>query len=209
MDNGIHTYQNGVHCWGHTIYPCALDRCLRYVNHAKMSKHVFWLYGLSGAGKTTLASALVNRLKDAGCPTLILDGDALRSGLCRDLGFTQEDRLENVRRAAELARLLSEQGYVVLVALMAPHERMRQLARSIVGESFFHEVYLSCDYATCSARDPKGLYAKAAAGEVNQFPGKDMVFEEPQNPDLVLQTDIKSVEDCVETLLAMMLQETN
>lgn len=134
---------------------------------SKTFKCVLWLYGLSGAGKTTLATALANRLKDAGCPTLVLDGDALRSGLCQDLEFTQEDRLENVRRAAELARLLSEQGYVVLVALMTPHERMRQLARSIVGESSFYEVYLSCDYAACSRRDPKGLYAKAAAGKVN------------------------------------------
>lgn len=170
---------------------------------AKFSKRVFWLYGLSGAGKTTLARQLARRLHEHGCPTFVLDGDVLRSGLCRDLGFAQEDRLENVRRAAELARLLSEQGQLVISALMTPHESMRRLARSVIGDALFYEVYLRCDYSTCALRDPKGLYARADAGGTCHFPGKDMVFEEPQEPDLVLETAGKSVEDCVETLLAV------
>ena len=132
---------------------------------------------------------------------MILDGDALRSGLCQDLGFTAEDRHENVRRAAELARLLCMQGHVVISALMTPHQSMRQLARSIVGDAMFYEVYLRCDYATCAQRDPKSLYRRAETGETNHFPGKDMPFEEPLQPDLILETDRTSITDCVEILL--------
>lgn len=174
---------------------------------AKPPQRVFWLYGLSGAGKTTLADQVAKRLQAEGHAPLVLDGDSLRSGLCRDLGFAQEDRLENVRRTAELARLLSRQGHVVISALMTPHESMRQLARSIIEDDFFYEVYLRCDYGTCAQRDPKGIYARADAGEAKHLPGKDMVFEEPPRPDLVLETASKSVEDCVEALFTMITRE--
>lgn len=176
--------------------------------NALFPKRVFWLYGLSGAGKTTLADQVAKRLQARGHAPLVLDGDALRSGLCRDLGFAPEDRLENVRRTAELARLLSAQGHLVICALMTPHESMRRLARSIVGNESFHEVYLRCDYDTCARRDPKGLYAGAEAGELKHLPGKDMAFEEPLRPDLVLETDRRSVEECADTLLAVIRRET-
>ena len=159
--------------------------------------HVCWLYGLSGAGKTTLATATACALRAAGHPTVILDGDQLRSGLCHDLGFAPEDRLENVRRTAEMAKMLCEQGFMVLVALMTPQENMRQLARAIVGNERYTEVYVRCDFATCAQRDAKGLYARAAAGQLRHFPGKDMEFEEPSSPHLLLDTANKTIESCV------------
>lgn len=170
-------------------------------------QRVFWLYGLSGAGKTTLANQVAKRLQEKGHAPLVLDGDALRSGLCMDLGFAQEDRLENVRRTAELARLLSAQGHLVISALMTPHESMRQLARRIIGDALFYEVYLRCDYSTCARRDPKGLYARAVAGVAKHLPGKDMAFEEPTRSDLVLETGRRSVQECVEALLSVITLE--
>lgn len=161
---------------------------------------VIWLYGLSGAGKTTLAMATAQALHAAGRPTVMLDGDRLRSGLCHDLGFTPEDRLENVRRTAEMAKLLCEQGFTVLAALMTPQERMRHLARTIVGGASFNEVYVKCDFATCAQRDPKGIYVSVAAGKLRHFPGQDLVFEEPTAPHLVLDTITYSIEECVSML---------
>lgn len=161
---------------------------------------VCWLYGLSGAGKTTLATATVRALNAASHPAVILDGDQLRSGLCHDLGFSLKDRLENVRRTAEMAKLLCDQGFMVLAALMTPQENMRRLARAIVGEDRFNEVYLRCDFSTCAQRDPKGLYASAAAGKLRHFPGQDMAFEEPRSRHLVIDTASYSIESCVHQL---------
>lgn len=164
-------------------------------------KGVFWLYGLSGAGKSTLATEAAKALRTIGQSVVILDGDKLRLGLCRDLGFSPEDRLENVRRTAELAKVLCEQGVIVIAALMTPHENMRQLARGIVGEAHFHEVYVKCDFPTCARRDSKGLYARAANGEITHFPGKDLMFEEAQTPNLVLDTSNSTVVSSVRQLL--------
>jgi adenylyl-sulfate kinase len=161
---------------------------------------VFWLYGLSGAGKSTLAMATASALHAAGHPTVILDGDHLRSGMCNDLGFSSKDRLENVRRTAEMAKLLCEQGFIVLVALMTPQENMRQLARTIVGDESFNDVYIKCDFATCMRRDPKGLYVRATAGHLRYFPGFDLIFDEPRTPNLVLDTDKNSIDLCVKLL---------
>lgn len=163
-------------------------------------KGVFWLYGLSGAGKTTLSMAAAQSLRAAGQATVLLDGDQLRSGLCQDLGFTTEDRKENIRRTAELAKMLCEQGFFVLVALMTPQQHMRELARTIVGEADFKEVYLQCDFATCARRDPKGLYARAATGKIRYFVGRDLAFEEPSAPHLILDTASHSIESCVQML---------
>jgi adenylylsulfate kinase len=172
---------------------------LRYFED--ISSQVFWLYGLSGAGKSTLGFAVAEILNESNKPTIILDGDSLRMGLCQDLGFSPEGRLENVRRTAELAKLLREQGFIVIAALMTPREDMRQMARSIIGDCFFKEVFVKCDYATCANRDTKGLYAKAASGILSQFPGKDFVFENPVKPDLVLDTVNSSIEECVNSLM--------
>lgn len=166
------------------------------INHPK----VCWLYGLSGAGKTTLATAAARALTAASHPAVILDGDQLRSGLCHDLGFAPKDRLENVRRTAELAKLLCDQGFIVLAALMTPQENMRRLARAIVGEERLREIYVKCDFDTCARRDPKGLYASASAGKLRYFPGQDMAFEEPRSSHLVLDTASLSLESCLHLL---------
>jgi len=171
------------------------------MNCDALNPKVYWLYGLSGAGKTTLITATAHALFLAGRPTVILDGDQLRCGMCSDLGFTMRDRLENVRRTAEVAKLICKQGYIVMVALMTPSRAMRHLARAIIGSERFSEVYVKCDFETCSRRDPKGLYALANAGRIIHFPGKDLVFEEPISPDLVVDTKITSQESCVCTLL--------
>lgn len=165
----------------------------------KQSK-VYWLYGLSGAGKTTLAMAAVRAFNTNNYPAVILDGDQLRLGLCQDLGFSLEDRLENVRRTAEIAKLLCDQGFMVLAALMTPQENMRRLACNIVGKERFNEVYLKCDFSICAQRDPKGLYASATVGKLRHFPGQDMVFEEPKSPHLVLDTANHSIEVCIQLL---------
>ncbi len=170
---------------------------------------VIWLYGLSGAGKSTIANAAAEVLRASQQAVLVIDGDDLRGGLCRDLGFTVEDRMENVRRAAEIARLFCDQGFVVLSALMTPHEEMRRLARSVVGEKYFREVYVKCDLATCVRRDPKGLYARAVAGKIAHLPGKDFDFESPVKPDLLLDTENQKVESCVERPLQAFRSEAS
>ncbi|MBE2284525.1 MAG: adenylyl-sulfate kinase [Prosthecobacter sp.] len=160
---------------------------------------VIWLYGLSGAGKTTLAQQAARQLRSDGRQVVVLDGDELRAGLCRGLGYTEEGRLENVRRAAELARLLSCQGVLVLVALMTPQCRMRELAGQILGD-VLTTIHLRCDHAVCAARDVKGLYRQAASGQVTHLPGCDMVFEEATNNELSLDTGTRSQEECLNQL---------
>ena len=164
---------------------------------------VIWLYGLSGAGKTTLAQQAAWRLRAKGKQVVVLDGDELRSGLCRGLAYTEEDRLENVRRAAELARLLSVQGFLVLVALMTPLCRMRELARQIIG-SALTTICLCCDSVVCAARDVKGLYRKAATGVITDLPGRDMTFEWANDGELTLDTGTLSEEECLRQLMNIM-----
>jgi len=161
---------------------------------------VLWLCGLSGSGKSTIAGALEHVLHDKGRYVIRLDGDNLRTGLNSNLGFSDDDRLENIRRTAEVAKVMAANGVIVLCSLITPRGAFRDLARGILGEDF-REIYVKADYATCESRDPKGLYAKAAAGEVASFTGRDSIFEEPQNPDLVLDTESLSVEDSVFEIL--------
>ncbi|MFT8790919.1 adenylyl-sulfate kinase [Komagataeibacter saccharivorans] len=148
---------------------------------------VFWMTGLPGAGKSTLARAAENRLFARGIDVSVLDGDTLRAGLCSDLGFSDADRRENVRRAAAVARILAESGQVVIVALISPTVADRELARQIVGEGF-HEIFIDTPQATCEQRDPKGLYAAARAGKIEGFTGIDAPYEAPANPALRLET---------------------
>ena len=157
---------------------------------------VLWFTGLSGAGKSTLAVALQACLNTTyHIPTIILDGDILRRGLCCDLGFSPRDRTENIRRASELARLLSDNGQYVIAALITPTEKDRQLARHIIGEDRFHQIYIKADIATCSKRDPKGLYQKAFSGEIKEFTGISSPFEEPETSELVIETQGKTLEE--------------
>ncbi len=162
---------------------------------------VIWLTGLSGAGKSTIAMAAQRRLFEAGRQVVVLDGDNLRHGLNGDLGFTPEDRKENVRRAAEVARLFADAGSLVFVSLISPYVADREGARQIAGGRFL-EVFVRADVATCQARDPKGLYAKAATGEIKQFTGVSADYERPAAPDLVLDTDALTVEGSTDRLLA-------
>jgi adenylylsulfate kinase len=157
---------------------------------------VIWLCGLSGSGKSTIANEAERVLHQQGRLTAILDGDNLRTGLNVNLGFSDVDRLENVRRAAEVAKLFVEQGIVTFVSLITPHGVLRDLARGILGADLL-EVYVKASFQTCAVRDVKGLYAKASAGEIGDFTGKDSAFEEPQQADLVLHTETQSIAECV------------
>lgn len=149
---------------------------------------VLWLTGLSGSGKTTLVRSAARVLKGRGYPVATLDGDQLRRGLCRDLGFSMADRRENIRRAAALAREYAALGNVVLGAFISPLASMRALARETVGPARFREVYVSTPLETCRRRDPKGLYRRAAAGEIEGLTGVDSAYEAPVAPDLRIDT---------------------
>jgi len=177
-----------------------LDRAAKE-NLLRQKGIVVWLYGLSGSGKSTIANEVERVLHGDGRMTVILDGDNLRTGLNSNLGFTDDDRTENVRRVAETAKLLAGQGIIVFVSVITPLRRHRAAAREIVGASDFHEVYVKADFDTCAQRDPKGLYAKAKEGKIGQFTGKDSGFEEPENAELVLDTQSLSVEHCAAGLL--------
>jgi len=163
--------------------------------------HVFWLFGLSGSGKSTLAYGLERLLHRDGVLVQVLDGDNVRTGLNSNLGFSDEDRCENIRRIAEVAKLFVSSGNVVIVSFITPKKSYRELAKSIVGEGDFTAVYVNASFEACAARDVKGLYAKAKAGEVKQFTGKDSVFEPAQNDEaLILNTEASNYESCLETL---------
>lgn len=162
---------------------------------------VLWLTGLSGAGKSTLAYALEARLYLLGRRCIVLDGDSLRGGLCADLGFTPENRHENLRRAAEVAKLFAESGLICIAAFISPTSLDRAMVRDIVGPGDFSEVYLNCSLQVCEARDVKGLYRRARAGEIAEFTGITSPYETPLQPTLTLVTEYLSVEDCVQQLI--------
>ncbi len=161
---------------------------------------VVWMCGLSGSGKSTIANAVERVLHQQGRFTTILDGDNLRTGLNSNLGFTDQDRLENIRRFAEVAKIFVSQGIITFVSAITPRGELRDLARGILGEDLF-EVFIKASYEACEKRDVKGLYAKAARGEIQHFTGKDGSFEPPQNADLVLDTENTSIEDAAFELL--------
>jgi bifunctional enzyme CysN/CysC len=161
---------------------------------AKDEGRVLWFTGFSGAGKTTLALALEKKCRDQGRKVIVLDGDVLRQGLCRDLGFSPEDRSENLRRAAEVAKLFADAGFLVITAFISPLEQHRHTAREIIGENRFSEVHVDAPMATCERRDVKGLYAKARRGEILDFTGVSAHFEAPRAPALHLSTAEYSVE---------------
>jgi adenylylsulfate kinase len=154
-----------------------------------------WMCGLSGSGKSTIANAAERVLHKQGHFTIILDGDNLRAGLNANLSFTDEDRLENIRRIAELTKVLVENGVIVFISAITPRGEFRDLARGIVGEQNLFEVFVKASYEACEKRDVKGLYAKAARGEIANFTGKDNSFEPPTNPELTLNTEQLSIED--------------
>lgn len=163
--------------------------------------HVLWLTGLSGAGKSTLAYALEQRLHHQQRRCVVLDGDHLRGGLCADLGFTPEARNENLRRAAEVAKLLVDSGLVCIAGFISPTLLDRAMVRDIIGPNDFSEIYIDCALKVCEARDVKGLYRRARAGEIADFTGITSPYEPPPAPDLALKTANQSIEQCVQQLM--------
>ncbi len=165
---------------------------------------VCWLFGLSGSGKSTLALGLERKLFEEGRIVQVLDGDNIRTGLNRDLGFGEVARRENIRRVAETAKLFAQAGVIVVASFITPREGLRQLAREIIGEKDFYNVYVKASFTTCAARDPKGLYKKAATGEVTQFTGHDQEFEDPLAlpANLVIDTEKLNYEASLEKLHA-------
>ena len=147
---------------------------------------LLWFTGLSGSGKSTVAGAVEQALHQLGASTYLLDGDNVRHGLCRDLGFSDEDRKENIRRVGEVARLMVDAGLIVLSAFISPHRAERQMVRDMLGEGRFIEVFVDTPLAICEARDPKGLYKKARAGELRNFTGIDAVYEAPEQAEIHL-----------------------
>jgi len=167
----------------------------------KHSGLVVWLTGLSGSGKSTIAIDAEKALFERGFYVVRLDGDHLRQGLCADLGFSPQDRAENIRRAGEVARLFYENGAVVLASFISPTRQMRAGVRQRLPRGAFIEVYVCASLETCMARDPKGFYARALRGEISSYTGIDSLFEEPRCPDMVLDTDRQDVGECVNQLM--------
>lgn len=168
---------------------------------------VIWLTGLPGAGKSTLAMAVENRLFELGAFVYVLDGDNVRMGLSRDLGFSADDRAENIRRVSEVAALFADAGAIVIAAFISPSRKDREVARGAAGDAF-HEVYVAADLATCESRDPKGLYKRARRGEIAEFTGVSAPYEAPTNPAVRIDTANEALEVCVEQLVAYVVGVT-
>ena len=162
---------------------------------------VIWISGLSAAGKSTLSVMLRDELQSRGIPVFLLDGDLLRSGLCRDLGFSLSDREENIRRAAEVAKILSEAGTTVIAAFITPLEKMRRDLRAVLGGNGFIEIFLDCPLEVCESRDPKGIYRQAISGKLADLTGVSSPFEVPQSADLVLPTGVLGYEETLSAVL--------
>jgi len=165
---------------------------------------VLWFTGLSGSGKSTIANAVEKKLYDAGRLTYLLDGDNIRHGLNKDLGFSINDRTENIRRIAEVGKLFVGAGIITLAAFIAPIIEDRKNARNIIGDSFI-EIFVDCSLDICMGRDPKGLYEKAKMGEIKNFTGIDSPYEKPVNPEIVVRSDIQSVDECVEDIVQYLI----
>ncbi len=165
---------------------------------------VLWFTGLSGSGKSTLAMALQEALFKQGCQVTVLDGDNVRHGLNAGLGFGAEDRVENLRRVAEVSKLFAESGFIVLTSFISPFRQERAQSRKIISPLPFYEIYVHVDLETAESRDPKGLYKKARAGEIKNFTGLDSPYEAPNHPDLLIANSAQSIEAGIEQLLTFL-----
>ncbi|MEX0967223.1 MAG: adenylyl-sulfate kinase [Bacteroidia bacterium] len=184
------------------IHPLQGHKVGRPEKEALLKQHgkVLWLTGLSGSGKSTLAKGLEERLIASGHLTMLLDGDNLRTGLNSNLSFTEADRLENIRRVAEVSRLFLSAGVITINSFISPTLEIREMARKIIGPEDFLEVYVNSPLAVCEDRDVKGLYEKARNGEILNFTGIDAPFEEPESPAFEIRTDKFSIEESVQRL---------
>lgn len=169
----------------------------------KNIKKVIWFTGLSGSGKSTLSKRLVNYLKGKKYSCIILDGDEIRAGLCSDLKFDEQDRVENIRRIAEISSLMIKQNDFVVVATISPNNKLRDCARNIIGKDFFKLVYLSASFESCKARDPKGLYKKASSGKIQNFTGLTSVFQAPVKYDLEIDTSQMTIKQSFDELIKL------
>jgi len=174
-----------------------IDRLSRAKKLNQMPK-LIWFTGLSGSGKSTISDSLENMLFEKGFSTYCLDGDNIRFGLCKGLGFSIEERTENIRRIAEVANLMLDAGLVVLASFISPLKSQRYLVREIVGEENFIEVYVSTPIKECEKRDIKGLYKKAKSGEIKNFTGVSSVYEPPENPDIIVDTSDLSIDQSIQ-----------
>ncbi len=167
---------------------------------------ILWFTGLSGSGKSTLAHAVEEKLFSMGIHTYVLDGDNIRTGLNKDLGFSEEDRKENIRRIGEVAKLFVDAGLIVLTAFISPYRRDRDFVRNLVEEGEFIEVYVKCPLEVCEQRDVKGLYKKARQGIIKNFTGIDDPYEEPLSPEITVETDKESVEESVDKIISYLIK---
>jgi adenylylsulfate kinase len=171
----------------------------------KQRSLVLWFSGLSGSGKTTLSDALEEELFKRGYKTYILDGDKIRDGLCKDLGFSEEDRTENIRRVGEVANLMRDSGLIVLSAFISPFEKDRQVVRQTIGADNLVRIFVDCPLEICEQRDVKGLYKKARTGEIKKFTGISSPFEIPEESELILKTAENSIEELIGMILEFIL----
>jgi adenylylsulfate kinase len=183
--------------------------CVTRAEREKRNNHkslIIWFTGLSNSGKSTIAHALEEKLFEMGCCTFVFDGDNVRHGLCGDLGFSREDRTENIRRIGEMAKLFVEAGLIAVTAFISPFRSERERVRSLVGDGNFVEVYCKCPIEICEKRDVKGHYRRARAGEIKEFTGVSSPYEEPENPDLILDTSCNTVEECVRAVVGLLIE---
>ncbi|MBC8147515.1 MAG: adenylyl-sulfate kinase [Bacteroidetes bacterium] len=173
----------------------------------KQNPKVIWLTGLSGAGKTTVALALEKEIQRKGYFTKVFDGDIIRKGINKDLGYSIDNRMENIRRISEVTKLFLDSGLIIICSFISPTEEIREMAKSIIGKRNFIEVYVNSPFDVCEKRDPKGLYAKARKGLIKNFTGIDSIYEAPIDPDIELKTDIWTERETVKYLLDKIMKQ--
>lgn len=193
------------------IYPIFNRMLTRADKEELLKQHsvMIWFTGLSGSGKSTIAIALERELQKRGLLCRILDGDNIRSGINNNLGFSEEDRIENIRRIAEIGKLFVDTGIITIAAFISPNNDLREMAANIIGKDNFLEIFISTPLEECERRDVKGLYAKARRGEIKNFTGISAPFEAPENPALSLDTSVLSVEESVNRLLELILPKVS
>jgi adenylylsulfate kinase len=168
---------------------------------------ILWFTGLSGSGKSTVANEVAYQLYKRGNFSYVLDGDNIRHGLNKDLGFSPEDRDENIRRISEVAHLFSDAGVIAITAFISPYQKLRDFCRTLQDENRFYEIYCHASLKTCEIRDPKGLYKKARAGQIKEFTGIDAPYEKPVNPELIIDTENYDVEECAQQVIKKLQQD--
>ncbi len=188
-----------------TWFNGSVTRKDREKNHGHKG-FAIWFTGLSASGKSTISHCLEKLLHDLGCSTYVFDGDNVRHGLCGDLGFSREDREENIRRIGEMVNLFIDAGTVAITAFISPYKKERDRVRAIVGDDRFIEVFVDCPIKVCIERDPKGIYAKAISGEVECFTGISSPYEKPHNPDLIIKSNEEDISNSVGKIIELLVE---